>query len=36
MLIDISTASPPYKVLQEKAASELKKRMSVRPLPLED
>ena len=31
MLIDISTASPPYKVLQEKAASELKKRMSVRP-----
>jgi predicted naringenin-chalcone synthase len=31
MLIDISTASPPYKVLQEKAASELKKRMDVRP-----
>ncbi|RPI75869.1 MAG: type III polyketide synthase [Ignavibacteriales bacterium] len=31
MLIDIATASPPYKVLQEKAAAELKKRMSVRP-----
>jgi predicted naringenin-chalcone synthase len=31
MLIDVSTASPPYKVLQEKAAFELKKRMSVPP-----
>ncbi len=28
MLIDIATASPPYKVTQEKAASELKKRMT--------
>ena len=28
MLIDISTASPPYKVTQQKAASELKKRMA--------
>jgi len=31
MLVNISTASPPYKVSQEKATSELKKRMSVRP-----
>ncbi|HSP87402.1 MAG TPA: hypothetical protein VLN45_04670, partial [Ignavibacteriaceae bacterium] len=31
MLIDISTASPPYKILQTKAAEELKKRMDVRP-----
>ncbi|MDO8550966.1 MAG: hypothetical protein Q7S39_12565, partial [Ignavibacteria bacterium] len=31
MLIDISTASPPYKVTQEKASAELKKRMGVRP-----
>ena len=31
MLIDISTSSPPYKVLQEKAKAELKKRMSGRP-----
>ena len=31
MLIDIATSLPPYKVLQEKAASELKKRMAVRP-----
>jgi predicted naringenin-chalcone synthase len=31
MLIDISTSSPPYKVLQGKAASELKKRMGLRP-----
>ena len=28
MLIDIATASPPYKVSQQKAASELKKRMT--------
>lgn len=31
MLIDISTASPPYKVLQTAAAAELKKRMGNRP-----
>jgi predicted naringenin-chalcone synthase len=31
MLIDISTASPPYKVTQIKAADELKKRMGDRP-----
>ncbi len=31
MLIDISTASPPYRVLQKKAAEELKKRMGGRP-----
>jgi len=31
MLIDIETASPPYKVYQNKAAEELKKRMAIRP-----
>jgi predicted naringenin-chalcone synthase len=31
MLIDISTSSPPYKVLQQKAAEELKKRMGGKP-----
>lgn len=31
MLIDIATASPPYKVLQSKATEELKKRMADRP-----
>jgi len=31
MLIDIVTASPPYKVLQSKATEELKKRMADRP-----
>jgi predicted naringenin-chalcone synthase len=31
MLIDISTASPPYKYLQKKATEELKKRMEGRP-----
>jgi len=31
MLIDIETASPPYKILQSKAAEELKKRMAGRP-----
>lgn len=31
MLINISTASPPFRVLQAKAAEELKKRMAVRP-----
>ncbi len=31
MLIDIATASPPFKVPQERAAEELKKRMSDRP-----
>ena len=31
MLIDIQTASPPYKVLQSKAAEELKSRMAGRP-----
>jgi predicted naringenin-chalcone synthase len=31
MLIDISTSSPPFKVLQKKAAFELIKRMGVRP-----
>lgn len=31
MLIDIATASPPYKVLQVKVAEELKKRMTGRP-----
>ncbi|MFO7448225.1 MAG: type III polyketide synthase, partial [Ignavibacteriaceae bacterium] len=32
MLIDIATANPPFKVLQEKAAEELKKRMAVQPV----
>jgi predicted naringenin-chalcone synthase len=32
MLIDISTASPPYKVDQSVAAAELKKRMAVTPV----
>lgn len=32
MLIDISTATPPYKVTQVKAAEELKKRMEITPL----
>ena len=32
MLIDISTSTPPYKVIQEKAASELKKRMANKPV----
>ena len=31
MLIDIATSLPPYKVSQERAASELKKRMATRP-----
>ncbi|MCX6169444.1 MAG: type III polyketide synthase [Ignavibacteriales bacterium] len=31
MLIDIATASPPYKVLQSKVSEELKKRMTGRP-----
>lgn len=31
MLVDIAVASPPYKVLQTKAAEELKKRMTDRP-----
>ncbi len=31
MLIDIATASPPYKVLQSNATDELKKRMADRP-----
>src|SRR5512138_1504098 len=31
MLIDIATASPPYKVNQLKAADELKKRMKITP-----
>ena len=31
MIIDIATASPPYKVLQATAAHELKNRMGVRP-----
>ena len=31
MLIDISTSSPPYKVLQKKAAEGLKKRMGGKP-----
>ena len=31
MLIDITTASPPYQVNQKKAAEELKKRMAVTP-----
>lgn len=31
MMIDIATANPPYKVSQETAAVELKKRMSTRP-----
>ncbi len=30
-MIDITTANPPYKVTQETAAAELKKRMSTRP-----
>ena len=32
MLIDITTASPPYKVTQQKAAYELKKRMANEPV----
>ena len=32
MLIDIATASPPYKVTQQKAAYELKKRMADKPV----
>ena len=32
MLIDIATASPPYKVTQSKAAEELKKRMKITPV----
>ena len=31
MLIDIATASPPYKVIQSRATEELKKRMADRP-----
>jgi len=31
MLIDIATASPPYKIFQSKATEELKKRMATRP-----
>ncbi|MDP4116175.1 MAG: type III polyketide synthase [Bacteroidota bacterium] len=32
MIVDIQTASPPYKVSQKKAAEELKKRMAVAPI----